>query len=205
MMMSAERCNHKPPNPKDALGIAKAPMSCVPVNVVAELGVAMMEGALKYGRYNWRTADVRGSVYFDAAIRHLFAWWEGENIDPDSGMSHVVKAMASLCVLRDGMQQPGFTDDRPGVNTKLKYAELNKHVVKLLMKYRPDEDMAQPGLKASNELTCRWVVGCDEASVVCCGHKLSEQGKKCGYCDAHCGHARGVCAKKEVNDSNSPT
>lgn len=125
----------KPSNPKDALAIGKAPLSCVPVNVIADLGVAMLEGSLKYGRYNYRESDVRASVYFDAAVRHLFAWWEGEDIDPDSGMSHVIKAMASLTVLRDGMQQPGFTDDRPKQHTKLKYRELNKLAAALIEKH----------------------------------------------------------------------
>ena len=35
-------------NPKDAVGIAKAPLSTVPANVFMEVGLAMMEGARKY-------------------------------------------------------------------------------------------------------------------------------------------------------------
>jgi len=41
------------------------------------------------------------------------SWWEGEDIDPDSGLSHVTKAIASLVVLRDSMLQEKFNDDRP--------------------------------------------------------------------------------------------
>ena len=88
-------------------------IQAVPIRVVAELGVAMTEGALKYGPYNYRESGVRGSIYFDATLRHLFAWWEGEDIDADSGLSHVTKAIASLTVLRDAMMQDKFTDDRP--------------------------------------------------------------------------------------------
>jgi hypothetical protein len=103
----------KDTNPKDAIGSTKPPMSTVPCTVLAELGVAMLEGT-KYGRHNYRVAGVRSSVYYDAALRHLFAWWEGEDLDPDSGLSHVTKAIASLAVLRDaqinGMVQ---FDDRP--------------------------------------------------------------------------------------------
>jgi len=108
-----ESNNEKLSNPKDACGIRKAPMSVVPMSVVAELGVAMLEGACKYGRSNYRAIGVRGSVYFDAGMRHLISWWEGEDIDPDSGLSHVTKAIASLVVLRDAMMQGKFTDDRP--------------------------------------------------------------------------------------------
>lgn len=103
----------KPSNPKDAMGIKKAPMSPVPSPVVAEIGLGMLEGALKYGRHNYRAIGVRASVYYDAAQRHMMAWWEGEDLDPDSGLSHVTKALASLTVLRDGMMQENWRDDRP--------------------------------------------------------------------------------------------
>lgn len=103
----------KPTNPKDLVGVRKAPMSTVPATVLAEIGVAMLEGASKYGRHNYRVVGVRGSVYYDGVMRHLMAWWEGEDLDPDSGMSHVTKAITSLVVLRDAMMQGKFTDDRP--------------------------------------------------------------------------------------------
>ena len=105
--------DEKPTNPKDLVGVRKAPMSTVPATVLAEIGVAMLEGASKYGRHNYRAVSVRGSVYYDGVMRHLMAWWEGEDIDPDSGMSHVTKAITSLVVLRDAMMQGKFTDDRP--------------------------------------------------------------------------------------------
>lgn len=102
-----------PTNPKDAVGIRKAPLSVVPMGVVAEVGVAMLEGAAKYGRHNYRATPIRASVYFDATQRHLIDWWEGVNIDPDSGMSHITKAIASLTVLRDAQMQGMCIDDRP--------------------------------------------------------------------------------------------
>lgn len=100
-------------NPKDAIGRAKPPMSPVPANVLAEIGMAMAKGAAKYGRHNWRRAGIATSVYYDAALRHLFQWWEGEDIDPDSGLSHVVQAIAGLVVLRDAMARGMAKDDRP--------------------------------------------------------------------------------------------
>jgi hypothetical protein len=103
----------KPSNPKDAIGVRKAPLSCLPMGVVAEMGAAMLEGASKYGRHNFRAVGVRGSVYFDATMRHLIAWWEGEDVDPDSGLSHVTKALVSLAVLRDAQMQGKCEDDRP--------------------------------------------------------------------------------------------
>lgn len=103
----------KPTNPKDAVGIRKVPFSVIPLPVLAELGLAMLEGARKYGRHNYRAAGVRASVYVDAVLRHVSLFWEGEDIDPDSRLSHVTKAIASLTVLRDSMIRGNWVDDRP--------------------------------------------------------------------------------------------
>lgn len=104
--------NVKPSNPKDLVGVRKAPMSTVSAVVMAEVGVAMLEGAAKYGRHNYRAVGVRSSVYYDGTMRHLMAWWEGQDLDPDSGMSHITKAITSLVVLRDAMIQGKCEDDR---------------------------------------------------------------------------------------------
>lgn len=116
----------KPTNPKDAVGIRKAPLSTLPANVLLELdvevlhpvvlyeaGLGMMEGARKYGRHNYRETGVRSSVYYDATMRHVNQWWSGENMDPDSNLHHVTKAICSNVVLRDAMMQGMLTDDRP--------------------------------------------------------------------------------------------
>lgn len=125
----------KPTNPKDAVGIKKAPLSTVPCRVMAEIGVAMMEGARKYGRHNYRTAGVRASVYFDATMRHLMSWWEGQDIDPASGLSHIIKALASLTVLRDSMTQGMLNDDRPPPSRDGWEAELQGMVDKIFDMY----------------------------------------------------------------------
>jgi hypothetical protein len=125
----------KDTNPKDAVGIRKAGMSCIPAEVLLELGVAMQEGAIKYGRHNYRVAGVRASVYYDAAMRHLMAWWEGEDIDPDSGLSHLVKAMACMLVIRDAMFNNNWVDDRPPSLTSGWQVPLNSRVGHLLDRF----------------------------------------------------------------------
>lgn len=126
--------NRKPTNPKDIVGIKKAALSCVPLPVIIEIGLGMMEGALKYGRHNYRAVGVRASVYFDATIRHLFAWWEGEDTDPDSALSHVTKAITSLVVLRDAMMRGKMEDDRAPATPNM-YMQANKHAEALIAKY----------------------------------------------------------------------
>jgi len=73
----------------------------------------MLEGATKYGGHNYRVAGVRASVYYDAARRHIDAFWEGESTDPASGLPHIIKAIACLVVLRDGQLMENWVDDRP--------------------------------------------------------------------------------------------
>ncbi len=129
----------KPTNPKDAVGIKKVPLSCVSAPVLMEIGLGMLEGAAKYGRHNYRDVGVRASVYYDAALRHLMAWWEGEDLDPDSdaGLSHVSKCITSLVVLRDAMIQEKLTDDRPP-KTKDKgwLQKLNEKAAKVIEQHK---------------------------------------------------------------------
>lgn len=103
----------KASNPKDSVGVRKVPLHVVSSFVLMEMALGMMEGGRKYGAHNYRVAGVRASVYYDAAMRHLMAWWEGEDIDKDSGLSHVTKALSCLSVLRDSMHYGNWVDDRP--------------------------------------------------------------------------------------------
>ncbi len=90
-------------------------MSPVSVPVMMEVGLAMLEGALKYGRHNYRVSGVRASVYYDALMRHIGAWWEGEDMDPDTKgrIHHITKCISTLTVLRDSMIKGNWVDDRP--------------------------------------------------------------------------------------------
>jgi hypothetical protein len=121
-------------NPKDGIGIEKVPMSVLPAQVILELGLGLFEGDRKYGRSNYRVAGVRASVYYDATMRHLMGWWDGQDIDPDSGLNHITKAITSLIVLRDAMMNDMYSDDRPpkakDVNYITKYNLKAKEIIK---------------------------------------------------------------------------
>lgn len=103
----------KESNPKDAIGSTKIGLSNIPWGPVFEAALGMTEGSLKYRRHNYRAIGVRASIYFDALQRHMISWWEGEDIDPKSGIHHIGKAISTLLVLRDAMMQEKFYDDRP--------------------------------------------------------------------------------------------
>lgn len=130
----------KDTNPKDAIGSTKPPVANVPLSVISEVGMALAEGQWKYGGYNWRVIGVRASVYWDATFRHMKAWWEGEDIDPDSQLSHVTKAISALTVLRDAMIQENWTDDRPprSKQTSTQVNDQYKQMLERLKSLQPD-------------------------------------------------------------------
>lgn len=102
----------KPSNPKDSIGVTKPPLSCVPCGPLYEIGAAMLDGSCKYGRHNYREIGVRSSVYYDAMLRHLMTWWEGEERAEDSGCLHLAHLAACAIILMDC---PDINDDRPPI------------------------------------------------------------------------------------------
>jgi hypothetical protein len=103
----------KESNPKDAIASSKVPLMLFPQTALVAGAMAFVEGAVKYGRYNWRVTGVRASVYVDAALRHLISYVNGEDIDPDSGLPHEWKALACIAILIDARETGKLTDDRP--------------------------------------------------------------------------------------------
>lgn len=102
-------------NPKDSLArtLGRVPLGLFPDTAVLAGTLGMLEGKLKYGLTNYRAVTIDASVYNDALRRHLFAWWNGEDIDPDSGLPHLWKMMSCLAVLIDGSITGKLHDDRP--------------------------------------------------------------------------------------------
>lgn len=125
----------KDTNPKDAIGSVKPPLSTIPCPVLFEIGAGMLEGACKYRRHNYRVAGVRTSIYYDAAMRHLMRFWEGEDIDPDSGLPHISKAIASLIVLRDSQMIGNVVDDRPPASNPNWFEEAEQRAKDLLARF----------------------------------------------------------------------
>jgi len=79
-------------------------------------------GAEKYGAYNWRERNVSVSTYVAAAERHIRAYFERQNIDPESGHHHLGHAMACLAILIDADAFGCLVDDRPKVGVHEKIA-----------------------------------------------------------------------------------
>lgn len=103
----------KESNPKDAIGSAKLPMHLVPGSAKAFLTLGFLEGALKYGKYNWRVAGVRVSTYLDAMERHMEKYKNGEDCDPVTKVPHLASIMACCSIILDAGVVNKLTDDRP--------------------------------------------------------------------------------------------
>jgi hypothetical protein len=58
-------------------------------------------GAQKYERDNWQKVPDAKRRYFDALQRHVWAWKQGEQIDPESGIHHLAHAMCCLMFLHE--------------------------------------------------------------------------------------------------------
>lgn len=54
-------------------------------------------GAGKYSVGNWAKVPDAKQRYKDALLRHIYAYLEGETIDPESGVHHL--AHAACCIL----------------------------------------------------------------------------------------------------------
>ena len=53
-------------------------------------------GAAKYAENNWQRVENGVKRYTSAALRHLFAWSGGQEMDPESGLPHIAHAACSL-------------------------------------------------------------------------------------------------------------
>ena len=68
----------------------------LPYDALEEIIKVLEFGALKYEDNNW----LRGcewSRYWTACMRHITAWWMGESVDAETGLSHL--AHAGCCIL----------------------------------------------------------------------------------------------------------
>lgn len=100
-------------NPKDRLGLKKTRLSLVPPASIIYQALAMEDGAKKYGPYNWRQNKVIASIYVDAAMRHLQAWFDGQECAEDSQKPHLAHALACLGIIVDAKETGNLVDDRP--------------------------------------------------------------------------------------------
>lgn len=77
--------NEKTGGQKGAKGVQ---FHTIPPEFLAEVGRVYAMGAKKYSARNFEKGYA-WSLSFDAMMRHIWAWWGGEETDPESGCNHM--------------------------------------------------------------------------------------------------------------------
>jgi len=95
----------------------KPPISLVPREFIEGAARAFAFGAKKYSAHNWRKGIAHSKIY-DALLRHLTAYNEGEDIAADSKLKHLDHAAACLAMLMAGCVSHPELDDRHKEPTK---------------------------------------------------------------------------------------
>lgn len=72
----------------------KPRLDLLPVDPLIEVGKILTFGAKKYAENNWQGLEV--SRCYAATLRHLFAWWNGEDKDEETGLSPIDHAICEL-------------------------------------------------------------------------------------------------------------
>lgn len=89
-------------------------LELIPPELITEVGKILTFGAVKYSERNWELGMDWGRVY-GALQRHLWAWWVGEDTDPETGESHLAHAACCIAFLIAYEQRGVGNDDRPRV------------------------------------------------------------------------------------------
>jgi hypothetical protein len=91
----------------------KDPWHLAPWDAFRAIIKVLMFGAKKYAPRNWEKGMAWSRCY-DALIRHMTAWWEGEDKDAETGFSHLWHAGCCIVFLISYELRGVGNDDRPG-------------------------------------------------------------------------------------------
>jgi hypothetical protein len=88
-----------------------AQLGAIDPDALLDLAKLAGHGAQKYDRLNYLKGH-NWSMYFDAMMRHALAFWAGEEIDPETGLTHMVHAAWCALALSSYFKHGIGTDDR---------------------------------------------------------------------------------------------
>lgn len=127
-MSISEEAKAKPVAIKNDAG--KAPLYLIPPRPLVETAQVLEFGVQEYAAWNWSKGFAASRLY-GALLRHLFAWWGGEELDRKSGLPHLAHAMCNLLFIMDlrHTKPPGWVDDRPGSKAALAFPPDNEVVL----------------------------------------------------------------------------
>lgn len=91
----------------------KAEYHLIPHETLEAVGRVLKNGAEKYDEHNWRKG-MKWSRLFNATMRHMWAFWRGEDLDRDSGEPHLAHVLANVMFLLSYQVNQNGEDDRYG-------------------------------------------------------------------------------------------
>jgi hypothetical protein len=78
----------------------KLDWSLLPLDSIEEILKVLEFGKQKYSAHNWSQGEgFKYSRVFNAICRHLFAWARGEDLDPETGLSHIAHCGCNVLFL----------------------------------------------------------------------------------------------------------
>lgn len=83
----------------------------IPTILLRAVAEVLTFGAEKYGDRNWEKGIEYNRV-FGALLRHLYAWWDGEDADPETGLNPLWHAACNMAFLIHYIEH-GMPDNRP--------------------------------------------------------------------------------------------
>ena len=95
---------------------SKARVDLIPVAPLLDAAAVLEFGARKYAERNWELGFDWSRVY-GAALRHLLAFWAGEEDDPETGLPHLAHALCCVMFLAEYGHTGAGRDDRPRATT----------------------------------------------------------------------------------------
>ena len=101
----------------------KPDFSLVPMIALEECAKVFDYGRKKYSEWNWLKGQDWSHPYA-SLMRHLSAWQQGEDIDPESGLPHLGHAMCNMVMLSTFAKTYPQGDNRPNK----KYFNKNEEV-----------------------------------------------------------------------------
>jgi len=89
----------------------KARFDLLPPEFLQALAQHMTVGAVKYTDRNWESGTAWGR-HFGSLQRHAWAWWAGQDLDPETGTNHLIALAWNAMALYVWQTRGLGTDDR---------------------------------------------------------------------------------------------
>jgi hypothetical protein len=89
----------------------------LPPEFLEDTAKVLTFGAMKYQPRNWEKGMAWGRV-FGAMMRHMWSWWRGQKLDPETGLPHLAHAACCVAFLMAFEARGVGKDDRHIVEPK---------------------------------------------------------------------------------------